>query len=110
VRQLPRSDLAVAAAAATVAAGEGTDILLDTTQPGVRYQLARLDGDAARPLGDLLGGAGEPLRLPTGPLQADARLRVRALRTDAPDGQAWLTAEVQVQVLAPPPTPPAPPP
>ena len=38
---------------------------------------------------------GEPLRLPTGPLQADARLRVRALRTDAPDGQAWLTAEGQ---------------
>ena len=110
VRQLPRSDLAVAAAAATVAAGEGTDILLDTTQPGVRYQLARLDGDAARPLGDLLGGAGEPLRLPTGPLQADTRLRVRALRADAPDGQAWLTAEVQVQVLASPPTPPAPPP
>jgi len=53
---------------------------------------------------------GEPLRLPTGPLQADTRLRVRALRADAPDGQAWLTAEVQVQVLAPPPTPPAPPP
>ena len=77
----------------------------------MRYQLARLDGDATQPLGDLLGGAGEPLRLPTGPLQADTLLRVRALRTDAPDGQAWLTAEVQVQVLAPPAeAPPAPPP
>ena len=110
VRQLPRDDLAVAAASPTVAVGEGTDILLDATQPCVRYQLARLDGDAAQPLGDALGGAGEPLRLPTGPLQANARFRVRATRVDAPDGQAWLATEVRVQVLASPAQPPADPP
>lgn len=106
-RVLPRGDVPVEAARTPVPAGEGTQILLAATQPGVRYQLLRQVGDALQPVGDAQDGQGETLALATGPIQADARFRVRASRADDAAGQQLLAADVLVQVAVPPADPPA---
>jgi hypothetical protein len=103
-RHLPRDDLPLSAMATSVVAGAGTDIVLATSQRGVLYQLSQADGSI---LGDALAGTGDLLALPTGPLRADARLRVQASRADDATGRVLLAADVLVQVAAKPADPPA---
>ena len=110
LRLLPRADLALAPARASVGQGESTEVLLAASQPGVLYQLLRMAGDQAQPLGDPQRGDGQPLRWPTGPLQADVRFQLLASRADAPAGNQRLATEAAVQVPVPvPPVPPVPP-
>ncbi len=90
----PDADLALAAAADRVAAGSGTDLLLQASQRGVDYQLLA-DG---RPAGKPVAGQGGEIRLPTGPLGVDTLYSVVATRSDLPALTVVLKARVRVTV------------
>ena len=99
---LPRTDLALAARRPSLAAGEGTDVVVTASQPGVRYQLLALAAGATgdpRPVGDAVPGTGADLALPTGALAADTRFTVRATRLIDTPASALLAGEVLVAVV-----------
>lgn len=94
VQVRPDAGLALTAAAVSVAAGSGTELLLPASQRGVDYQLLA-DG---RPAGKPVAGQGGEIRLPTGPLTADTLFGVVATRSDRPALTVPLLAQVRVTV------------
>ncbi|GCL60935.1 hypothetical protein [Pseudaquabacterium pictum] len=102
LRLLPRADLPLAADPPSVAAGAECRIVLDSTQPGVLYQVQQRVGDELQPVGEARRGDGGPLSLSTGPVPAEARFQVLAQRADDPAGRQLLAAEVLVTIQPPP--------
>lgn len=78
VRVRPDPGLTLALRSESVAAGAGTELLVQASQEGVLYQL--LAGKAA--VGAALAGTGAEIALPTGPIEADTVFSVMATRAD----------------------------
>ena len=102
LRLLPRNDLALSAARDSLAVGEGTDILVANSQPGVAYQLL-INGQAA---GQPLPGTGTvaALALATGalagPAGTEAGVSVLASRVDDASASVLLVAALRIAVRA----------
>lgn len=96
VRVRPDASLQALARSAAVAQDSGTDIVVQASQRGIDYQLSA--GAAA--VGVPVAGTGSDIALPTGPLAAETRFTITALRSDAPEITAVLLAEVTVTVTA----------
>jgi hypothetical protein len=92
----PDTALAVSARQSAVAAGTGTDVLVDSSQPGVVYRLM----SGQNPVGDPVAGTGAGIALPTGPIAADTTFSVAASRGDDPQVTVVLKAQATVQVSA----------
>lgn len=90
--QRPDTGLALSVREPLVDAGAATQLLVQASEPEVRYQLL-VDG---MPVGSASSGNGDVLALGTGPLLAAARLQVRAVRGDDARSSVLLAASVTV--------------
>ena len=96
----PNTALALEAQSAAVSAGQSTQLLLQASEPGVRYQLevAGAAGAAAVAVGAVLAGTGADLVLPTGPISAATTFQVSAARDADPRTRVLLAARVSVNL------------
>ena len=92
----PDATLPVSAKQETVDKGAGTEILLQSSQQGVSYQL--MSGQDA--VGSRVRGSGAAITLPTGPIAADTTFTVVATRADNAEITVVLKGRATVTVKA----------
>lgn len=92
----PDATLAVSARQETVDNGAATDIVLQSSQPGVSYQL--MSGQDA--VGPPVRGSGAAITLPTGPIAAETTFTVVATRTDNAAIAVVIKGQATVKVKA----------
>jgi hypothetical protein len=90
----PDQKCPVSAADAIVDYNSGTEIQVENSQIGVRYQLMVED----EPLGDAVEGTGDKIALPTGVLTQETTFTVRAAKIAHPEIAVVLDQPVTVQV------------
>jgi hypothetical protein len=90
----PDATLPVSAKEETVDKGAPTDIVLQSSQQGVSYQLMAGQDSVGAPV----RGSGADITLPTGPIAADATFTVVATRADRPEITVVLDGRAIVKV------------
>ena len=98
----PNVALALSAQSPVLSAGQSTQLLVQASEPGVRYQLevAGAAGATAVAVGAALTGTGADLALPTGPISAATTFQVSAVRDADPRTRVLLAARVSVSLPA----------
>jgi hypothetical protein len=96
VRIRPVASLALRAVATVVQPNSIGEIIIESSQVGISYQL--LTGDSE--VGSAISGTGSALRLASGLLTAETIFSVRATRLDAPAVSVVLTQQVKISVQA----------
>ena len=92
----PDTSLAASARAAQVIAGAATQVLIQGSEPDVRYQLVVADSL----IGSAVAGNGGELALDTGPVSAATSFQVNATRGDDARSSVRLAASVSVALQA----------
>ena len=92
----PDTSLAASARAAQVVAGAATQVLIQGSEPDVRYQLVVADSL----IGSAVAGNGGELALDTGPVSAATSFQVSATRGDDARSSVRLAASVSVALQA----------